>query len=197
MLESYFCSKFVFNLSKKVLIETEIRVLEKGLGFAPTPTKINKTDLRADFNEFSRKMRCKRFFRNESTENFSEALAFRVKSNWNPPNGHPAVEISLRKLETEIFSVLPGTPLDYNLSKEKWLAVRGLAEYRNIIIKSADKGSCVVVLDRKDYIAEADRQLKDNETYESSSFKDVDLVKLVEKSNSIFQSLRRTEVFYL
>ena len=193
-LEGYFCSKSVFNLSKKVLTETEIRVLEKGLGFAPTPTKINETDLRADFNEFARKMRCKWFFRNEPTENFSEAPAFRVKSNWNPPKGHPAVEIFLSKLETEIFSVLPGTPLDYNLSKEEWLAMRGLAEDRNIIIKPADKGSCVVVWDREDYIAEADRQLKDNETYESSSLKDVDLVKLVEKSNSIFQSLRKRKL---
>ena len=63
-LEGYFCWKFVFNLSKKVLTETEIHVLEKGLGFTPTPTKINETDLRADFNEFVRKMRCKWFFRN-------------------------------------------------------------------------------------------------------------------------------------
>ena len=30
-----------------------------------------------------------------------------------------------------------------------------------------------------------------NETYESSSFKDADLVKLVEKSKSIFQSFRK------
>ena len=133
-------------------------------------------------------MRCKWFFRNEPTENFSEPP---VKSNWNPPKRHPAVETFLRKLETEIFSVSPGTPLEYNLSKEDWLAMRGLAEDRNIIIKPADKGYCVVVWDREDYIAEADRQLKDNETYESCSFKDVDLVKLVKKSNSIFQSLRK------
>ena len=107
------------NESKNVLPETEIRVLEKGLGFAPTPTKINETDLRADFNDFARKMRCQWFFRNECTESFSEAPALRVKLNWNPPKGHPALEIFLSKLEAEIFSVLPGTPLDYNLSKEE------------------------------------------------------------------------------
>ena len=50
--------------------------------------------------------------------------------------------------------------------------MRGLAEDRNIMIKPADKGSCLVVWDREDYIAEADWQLKDNETYESISFKD-------------------------
>ena len=38
----------MFHLSKKVLKETEIRVLEKGLGFVLRPTKINQTDLRAD-----------------------------------------------------------------------------------------------------------------------------------------------------
>ena len=82
--------------------ETEICVLEKGLGFNPTLTKINETDLRADFNEFARKMRCKWFFCNKPTENFSEAYAFFVKSNWNPLTGHPAIEIFLSKLETEI-----------------------------------------------------------------------------------------------
>ena len=56
--------------------------------------------------------------------------------------------------------------------------MRILAEDQNIIIKPADKGSCAVVWDREYCIAEADRPFKDNETHESSSFKDVDLVKL-------------------
>ena len=44
-----------------------------------------------------------------------------------PPKGHPAIAIFLSKLETDIFSMLPGTSLDYNLSKEKWLAMRSLS----------------------------------------------------------------------
>ena len=70
--------------------------------------------------------------------------------------------------------MLSGTPLDYNLSKEEWVAMRGLAEDQNIIIKLADKA----VWDQEDHLVEADRQIKENETYESSSFKDKDLVKL-------------------
>ena len=162
--------------------------MEKCLGFAPTPTKIYETDLRAGFNEFARKMTCKCFFRNEPTKNCSEALAFRIKSNWNPPKGHPTIEIFLSKLE--IFSVLP----DYNLSNKEWLAMRGLAEDLNIMIKSAGKGSCAVVWDRDDYITKADRQIKHNAIYESSSFKDTNLVKLVGQSNSIFQSLRKRKL---
>ena len=102
-MKGYFYSKTVFNLSRKILTETEMRVLEKGLGFAPTPTKINEGDLKRDFNEFFRKMRCKWYFRNESTENFSEKPAFNVKCNWNPPNGHPALEVFLSKFESKVF----------------------------------------------------------------------------------------------
>ena len=138
-------------------------------------------------------MRCKWFFRNEPTENFNEAPAFRVNSNCDLPEEHPAIEIFLSKLETEISSMVPGTPLDYNLSKEEWLAMRGLGENGKIVIKPADKGSCVVVWYREDYISKADKQLKNNETYENSSFKDVDLVKLVKKSNIIFQPPRKRE----
>ena len=52
--------------------------------------------------------------------------------------------------------MLPGTPLDYNVSPKEWLAMKGLPEDHKIIIKPADKGSYVVVWDR-DYLAEADR----------------------------------------
>ena len=105
-------------------------------------------------------MRYKWYFRNEPTENFSEKPVFNVKSNWNPHNGHLSLEIFLSKLQNKVFSVLPGTPRDYNLLKEKWLAMRGLAEDHNII-KPADKGSCVVLWDREDYLAEAETQLQD------------------------------------
>ena len=62
-LKGYFCSKSVFNLSKKVLTETEIRVLEKGLDFAPIQKSLNEPELRKDFEEFSRRIRCKWHFR--------------------------------------------------------------------------------------------------------------------------------------
>ena len=66
--------------------------------------------------------------------------------------------------------------------------MRGLAEDCNIIIKSTDKGSCVVLWDRDDYLAEAEKQLQDVNIYEGTDFKESDLV---ETSNTMFQSLRR------
>ena len=58
-LKGYFCADTVFNLSQKVLTATEIKVLERGLGFVPTPNSINDADLRRDFEDFSRKMSCR------------------------------------------------------------------------------------------------------------------------------------------
>ena len=40
--------------------------------------------------------------------------------------------------------------------------MRLLANDRSIVIKKADKGPCVVVWDREDYIAEASKQLNDD-----------------------------------
>ena len=46
---------------------------------------INEADWRRDFNEFSRKMRCNWYFRDEPSEEFSETPAFIPKSTWKPP----------------------------------------------------------------------------------------------------------------
>ena len=187
-VKGYFCSDVVFNLSSKVLTDMEIKVLGKGLGYVPTPSFINEADLRSDFDEFCRKMRCKWFFRDETTSEFSETPAFRPKSKWKPPAGHPALELFLSNLEKDLFNFLPGKALDYNLSKEEWKAMRGLADDKNIIIKKADKGSCVVVWDRGDYLAEGYKQLQDQKTYSKvKNFGDDKLKDLVSKSDDFFR----------
>ena len=58
-ISRYFCSDAVFNLSKKVLTDIEIKVLEKGLDYAPIKKKINELELRRDFEEFCRRIRLK------------------------------------------------------------------------------------------------------------------------------------------
>ena len=53
-----------------------------------------------------------------------------------------------------------------NLSREEWSALYNLKNDKNVVIKSADKGSAVVVWDRDDYIKEAENQLGDKDIYE-------------------------------
>ena len=50
-IQRYLCSHTVFNSSKKVLIETEIKVLEKELDFATLQKKVNEPELRKNLKE--------------------------------------------------------------------------------------------------------------------------------------------------
>ena len=108
--------------------------------------------------------------------------------------GHPNVEVFLSQIEHEIFKEVE-SPLGYSfLSKEEWKAVRSLANDRNIVIKKANKGSCVVIWDRSDYIMEAEKQLNDKAVYKDVNF-DKDLIpNLTGKSNRLFESLKRRQL---
>ena len=157
----------------------------------PIQNKINEPELRSDFQEFSRRMRTKRPFRNEPTPFFSESPAFIPKSTWKPPLDHPNIEVFPSQLEKEIFT-FSEKPLRYsNLSKKEWQAVRSLANDRNIVIKKADKGSCLVIWDRLDYIMEAEKQLSDKTICKDVTFNKNIIPNLTEKSNKIFENLKR------
>lgn len=79
----------VFNLSNRVLSDSEIKVLKKNLEFAPIQGKIDEPELRKDLHEFSRRMRIKWNFLNVPSQDFSEVRAFRVKSSRKPRKDHP------------------------------------------------------------------------------------------------------------
>ena len=84
-LEGYFCFDTVFNVRKKVLIEAEIRVLEKGLDYAHIQNKINELELSSDLEKFCRRMRLKWYFRNEPTSDFTNVSSLTLKSSLKPP----------------------------------------------------------------------------------------------------------------
>ena len=50
-LSGYFCSDTIFNLTRNVLTDSEIKVLEKGLEYAPIQSKINEPELRNDLQK--------------------------------------------------------------------------------------------------------------------------------------------------
>ena len=88
-----------------------------------------------------------------------------------------------------VVLLLPGNTTRYNLTKEERLAVKRLAEVRSTVIKSADKGFCVVVWNRTDYLIEVKKDLSESNTYKEVKFDDNELVKLVEVSNTLLKRL--------
>ena len=52
-----------------------------------------------------------------------------------------------------------------NLDREERTAIQTLKQNKDIIIKPADKGEAIVVMDKTDYLGEAERQLANQVHY--------------------------------
>ena len=61
-LTGYWASDNVFNLSARVLSETEIKLLSRGLKFIPTPKSIDRYQLKLDLEEYGRRLKLKIHF---------------------------------------------------------------------------------------------------------------------------------------
>ena len=181
----------VFNLSKKILSDVENKVLEKGLDYALIQNKINEPELKKDFENLCRQMRLKWFFCNELTPSFSKTPAFKTNLFWNPPKGHPCLQVYLSQVEKEPLELVVSHLGYSNFIREEWKAIRSLADNRSIIIKKADKGSGIVVWERIDSIVAAEKQLGGGggkNIYQDVNFSNRIFWDLADKSNKIFRS---------
>ena len=188
----------IVNLSSRKLNGNEIKLLEKGLKFTPTPLKPNIQELNEDITEFTRNIRLVEYFEGNEDEN-DESLV-RNKSNWIPPKGRD------KDLES-FFSNVRDIPLHpnknknikYNLSKPQQNCIASLANDKNIIIKEADKDGATVIMDTSFYREQIDKLLSNPDYYkqlEESPHKDImkGYSKYIEKYKS---NLTGNELDYL
>ena len=163
-------NRIVVNLSRRCLTEAEVSLLSKGLKFCPTPERIDIYNVRKDIRDYIRRIRLIEYFYCEDKVDgdFSEMPAFRTKSAWCPErNREMAIEAYVEALERTILSHDLSVKCQRNLTKDEQEALENLRSYDDIIIKQADKGSAVVVMDKGTYIQEAMGQLNDSEVYVS------------------------------
>ena len=87
---------------------------------------------------------------------------FKLKSTWRCPPGPINLEAMIACNELQ-FNTRPTykPPHKQNLSAEELGALKELINNTQIIIKPADKGSAVVIMNRADYLTEGFRQLSD------------------------------------
>ena len=158
-------------MSSVQLTQDEVNLLSRGLKFCPTPTHINRPELKADISDFIRRLRLHEYFHDENNNNNNNPShdghnPFRVKSNWTP---HPGRDASLdafsNTIEEQIVNARP-TKIRDNLTKRERRALKRLIRREDIIIKPADKGSGTVVMDMDWYENECLRQLNDTQFYE-------------------------------
>lgn len=147
--------------------QEELDLLDKGLSFIPTTNirKKQKETLKGETQEFHRKLKLAAFF--EGSDD-TEYTPFMPKSNWEPKANQIPDTITdlIRENNNTINALNPKNHKDKNnLSRGESQALFRLAKNKHIIIKPADKGSAIVIMDRTQYIHEAHRQLNNTTHY--------------------------------
>ncbi len=156
------------NLSSKTLGQNEVNLLSKGLNFVPKPPKPTQEEVQSAISQFSRRLKLTQFFHN--MPRLGDPKPFVDKSQWTPDDQLIPEDIlkEIETLEKESSKIkLKNGPS--NLSKQEKLAIRSLKADKNIIIKPADKGSATVIMDKNEYIREANRQLSNALHYKKLS----------------------------
>ena len=147
-LKGFLESKNVVNLYNGKLSRAEISLLSKGLKFCPTPNSVDKWHVKEDLEKFGRFLRLKWHYGNDK-QTF-DPNSFRPKSKFNPSNTDAAIELYLSQTEEKLLSCTEIKLTYYNLTRAEQEAMYNLKNDQSIVIKEADKGSAVVIWNKKD-----------------------------------------------
>ena len=122
------------------------------------------SNLKRELKEYGRKLLLIWHFRNDERTFVTDE--FRPKSSFNPRNNEHIIETYLSCLNKKLLGIEIPSKRHNNLTKEERDALYSLRYDPSVFIKSADKGSAVVVWDREYYLKEAYKQLDDGEVCE-------------------------------
>ncbi|XP_028459985.1 uncharacterized protein LOC114572514 [Perca flavescens] len=141
-------------------------LLDRGLTFVPSIQRQTNKEvrdiLRADLQSYHRHLKLAVYYQDRRD---SIQLPFLPKSNWSPALAHLPSEVS-HLIQLDMTALQNDYRVGWtksNLSRYELEALDQLSSNNNLVIKPADKGSAVVILDREDYLQEGFRQL--NNTY--------------------------------
>ena len=153
----------VINFSTSTISHDETQLLAKGLKFCPMPQQIDWNVVRADINDFSRRIRLLEYFHDFPSQ--TDYNPFHSKSTWTPPpHRDKALDAFISAIEHDILNLHPKPERD-NLTTNERHALKQLSRRTDIVIKAADKGSGTVIMDSDWYINECLRQLNDTKFY--------------------------------
>lgn len=144
----------------------QIALLSKGLTFIPT-YKLDhnqKKQMNLDLQTYHRRLKLAAYFEGKEGD---DPKPFTPKSDWIPKSCQiPRTIKNIIRADQYAFGHLHWEDRDLqNLPQAEILALKELQQNKFIVLKPADKGSAVVILDRDQYIWEAERQLHDQDHY--------------------------------
>lgn len=151
----------IHNLSSYKLTVHESKVLEKGLNYVIASNREDYITQNLNYiDKLNRNMQLKlyfdthnKMFTNVKNKNLGKPKIeyIKITSTWNPPEPYPEIENFCNKLKYGIKAINNKYQNIPNLSRDEINAINNLRKNPNIIIKAADKGGGVTVMDTQDY----------------------------------------------
>ena len=161
----------IHNMGPYQPTANEIRILNRGLSFIPTPNKQNNSDTALlSFLQLKRRMLTQfHFFRLGKVR---APPPFRTKSRWEPPEcNYQPLHNFLQSTYNEIVKVFSNIDKSTaNMTNDDLQAIQNLQNNHHIVIKPADKGGKIVLWPSEAYTLEAYKQLSDVKYYKQIEF---------------------------
>ena len=156
----------VNNLSDLELTEAMKSLLNHGLNFCPNPEKVNLTQISADCFHLERNMAWKYVFppgSNNSDPEYVKTPFDNTRKVNLPDYFPPEISTFTESVRSELIGA-QHNKIYPNLTKPEKEALeelKHLQEIGDIVLQPADKNAGICVMNRTDYIKEAERQLTD------------------------------------
>lgn len=190
------------NLSKHTLTTADTDLLDLGLSFIPTVNRMHVSQIQTSLHRLIRSLKLRDFFDDDDDpqSNVDNAKAFTEPSTWVPPNKHLSLSTKqlITQLEETTENILRKYPIRNNayyfksevedLSQDQKQSLHKLRDNTDIIIKSADKGGMVCVLDANSYLTEVNRQLNNIKYYKT--IEEPLLEQTIPKINNTLEEIR-------
>ena len=153
--------------------------MSKGLKFIPSPKDIPIKTIQQISHRVIRSIKLKDYFQDQNQVYDPKIKLFENKSTWEPKLNQISDESidTIHQIEELTRSVINEAQKNNNnelirlnhstnLTKEEIHALAKLKTNTDIVIKKADKNNAIVLMNKDDYLKEANRQLSNTKYYE-------------------------------
>lgn len=185
-------NNIVINLSDKILTNSQITVLNKGLGFVPNNNIITIDQLNKDISTFERRLQLHYFFKSKNNPEDDTPLEFirptilSTNSDWWPRKLNPHITEFCLEVKHLINKTLHNKR-NNNLSHTELLALKELKRDKTIIIKRCDKGGGIAIMNTINYKSKILTMLNDPQVY--TKLIEDDTVTIKTKIDDLFKQL--------
>ena len=158
----------IFNFSSVIIDRPTEKLLNRGLNFAIKTPIPSTTQIKADCRKFTRTVTWNEFWSRNPAPIYTRPIFKAEKTNLPPPPTPKNLTAFLNTIESNIcdkskWNKQHFNPNQLNISTEEVRALNKLKEMqteKKIIIKPADKGAGICILNYEDYVKSCENHLK-------------------------------------